>query len=56
MDPVEAFAIMSNKEASAYFDQVLAYGLEPGPQCELAGKLFVKEMWYSVRPQSHLGA
>jgi hypothetical protein len=55
VDAVEAFAIMSNKEASAYFDRVLEAGLLRGEQCRLAAKIFVKEIWYSVSRDSYMG-
>lgn len=46
---VEAFALLSNKDASDYFDLVLGAGVRRGEESKVAAELFVKEMWYSVR-------
>lgn len=47
VSPLEAFALMSDPAASAYFDEVLASGVR-GPDCQMAGELFVKHIWYTV--------
>ena len=43
---VESFAIATCGPASAYFDAVLAAGLEPGPPTEFTAQLFFKEIWF----------
>ena len=47
VDHVEAFALLSNKDASDYFDLVLQ-SVRKGEQARVAAELFVKEMWYTV--------
>ena len=47
VDHVEAFALLSNTDASDYFDLVLQ-SVRKGEQARVAAELFVKEMWYTV--------
>ncbi|CAL8471320.1 g10862 [Coccomyxa elongata] len=47
VNPVEAFALMSDPAASAYFDNVLACGIQRGADCCMAGELLVKHIWYT---------
>jgi hypothetical protein len=47
IDHVEAFALLSNKDAADFFDLVLQ-GVRRGEEARTAAELFVKEMWYSV--------
>ncbi len=49
VNPVEAFALMSDPAASAYFDNVLGCGIQRGANCCMAGELLVKHIWYTVR-------
>ncbi len=49
VDHVEAFALLSSKDASDYFDLVLQ-SVRKGEQAKVAAELFVKEMWYTVSP------
>lgn len=46
IDHVEAFALLSNKDAADFFDLVLQ-GVRRGVESRTAAELFVKEMWYS---------
>lgn len=48
VNPVEAFALMSDPAASAYFDNVLACGIQRGADCCMAGEILVKHIWYTV--------
>ena len=48
---MEAFALLSNKDAADFFDLVLQ-GVHRGKEARTAAELFVKEMWYSVRSRS----
>lgn len=48
---MEAFALLSNKDAADFFDLVLQ-GVRRGVESRTAAELFVKEMWYSVRLRS----
>ncbi|KAK9918840.1 hypothetical protein WJX75_007441 [Coccomyxa subellipsoidea] len=47
VNAVEAFALMSDPAATAYFDAVLASGIQRGPTCCIAGEMLVKHMWYT---------
>lgn len=49
VNAVEAFALMSDPAATAYFDAVLASGIQRGPTCCIAGETLVKHIWYTVR-------
>ncbi len=46
---MEAFALMSDPAASAYFDRVLDSGILRGPCCCMAAEILVKHIWYTVR-------
>lgn len=48
VNAVEAFALMSDPAATAYFDAVLASGILWGPACRMAGEMLVKHIWYTV--------
>ena len=45
---MEAFALLSNKDAADFFDLVLR-GVRRGEESRTAAELFVKELWYSMR-------
>lgn len=48
IEHVEAFALLSDKDASDYFDLVMQ-SVRKGEETKVAAELFVKEMWYTVR-------
>ncbi len=48
VEHVEAFALLSDKDASDYFDLVMQ-SVRKGEETKVAAELFVKEMWYTVR-------
>lgn len=49
VNAMEAFALMSDPAASAYFDRVLDSGILRGPCCCMAAEILVKHIWYTVR-------